>query len=90
MLHYVDGASIADLAEPGAVRIGPAEAAKLGVESGATVRISSQRASVEGPVLVDDRIAGGVAAVAHNHAGLDARSLVEMSELVTDVRIETV
>ena len=81
--------SIAGLAVAGAVRINPVEAAKLGVDSGTTVRVSSQRASVEGPVVVDDRIAPGVAAVTHNLAGLDARSLIDMSELVTDVRIET-
>lgn len=81
--------SIADLAVAGAVRINPIEAAKLGVDSGTTVRISSQRASVEGPVEIDNGIAPGVAAVAHNHAGLDVRSLIDMSELVTDVRIET-
>ena len=82
--------SLAELSEPGAVRISSAEASKLGVESGTTVRLISQRASVEGPVLVDDRVASGIAAVAHNHAGLDVRSLIDMNELVTDIRIETV
>lgn len=82
--------SIAELSAPGAIRIGPAEASKLGVDTGATVRLSSQRASVEGPVLIDDSIAAGIAAVAHNHAGLDVRSLIDMNELVTDIRIETV
>jgi len=82
--------SIADLSAPGAIRINTAEAAKLGVVTGVTVRLSSQRASVEGPVLVDDSIASGIVAVAHNHAGLDVRSLIDMNELVTDIRIETV
>jgi NADH-quinone oxidoreductase subunit G len=82
--------SIAELSDPGAVRISAAEASKLGVESGATVRLISQRASVEGPVVIDDRVAPGIAAVAHNHAGLDVRSLIDMNELVTDIRIETV
>jgi NADH-quinone oxidoreductase subunit G len=82
--------SIAELSKPGAVRISSTEASKLGVRDGAIVRISSQRASVEGPVLIDDRVASGIAAVAHNHVGLDIRSLIDMNELVTDVRIETV
>jgi len=82
--------SIADLVTPGAVRINQSEAARLGVVDGATVRLSSQKASVEGPVQIDDRIASGVAAVAHNHPGLDARTLVAIDELVTDIRIETV
>jgi len=82
--------SIAELSKPGAVRISSTEASKLGVRDGAIVRISSQRASVEGPVVIDDRVASGIAAVAHNHVGLDIRSLIDMNELVTDVRIETV
>ena len=81
--------SLAGLAAPGAVRINPAEARRLGVDDGTIVRISSKRATVEGTVKIDDAVARGVAAVAHNHAGLDVRSLVEMGELVTDVRIET-
>jgi NADH-quinone oxidoreductase subunit G len=82
--------SIAELSDRGAVRISAAEASKLGVESGATVRLSSQRSSIEGLVVIDDRVASGIAAVAHNHAGLDVRSLIDMNELVTDIRIETV
>jgi predicted molibdopterin-dependent oxidoreductase YjgC len=82
--------SIAGLSDDGAVRISPAEASKLGVDTGATVRLSSQRASVEGKVIVDDHISAGVAAVAHNHAGLDVRSLIAIGDLVTDIRIETV
>jgi len=81
--------SIADLADDGAVRLNPTEASRLGVDTGTTVRMSSQRASVEGKVIVDDRVAPGVAAVAHNHAGLDVRSLVDMRAPVTDIRIET-
>jgi len=82
-------ASIAGLATPGAVRISPLMAARLGIDSGETVRLSSTRASVEGPVTVDDRIPADVAAVAHNHDGLDVRSLIDPESLVTDIRIET-
>jgi len=82
--------SIASLAAPGAVRLNPSDSARLGVADGAMVRISSSRASVEAPVVVDERVSKGVAAVAHNHHGVDVRSLVEIGELVTDIRIETV
>lgn len=82
--------SIAPLAPDGAVRINSHEAARLGVEQGSMVRLSSKRASVECQVSVDDRIARGNAAVAHNHRGLDVRSLIGTDEMVTDVRIETV
>jgi NADH-quinone oxidoreductase subunit G len=82
--------SIADLAAPGAIRIHSSEASRLGVADGETVKVTSQRASVSGPVLIDDSVAAGVAAVAHNHPGLDVRPLVAMDELVTDIRIETV
>jgi len=82
--------SIAGLASPGAVRVHSSEASRLGVNDGDTVRLSSQRATVEGPLLIDDRVSKGVAAVAHNHSGLDARSLIDRDALVTDIRIETV
>lgn len=81
--------SLAGLAEGGVVRISRGDASRLGVDNGTTVRLSSKRASVEGRIEIDERVARGVAAVAHNRAGLDVRSLVEMGELVTDVRIET-
>jgi len=82
--------SIAELSDDGAVRIHASEAARLGVAHGETVRLTSQRASVEGPVVIDDRISKGIAAVAHNHDGLDVRSLIDRDQLVTDIRIETV
>jgi len=82
--------SIADQADDGAVRLHPTEAARLGVAKGDTVRLTSPKASIQGPVAVDDRVAPGIAAVAHNHAGVDARALIDIGALVTDVRIETV
>ena len=82
--------SIAPLAPEGRVRINGHDAARLGVDAGATVRLSSKRASIESKVVIDDRVARGTAAVALNHPGLDVRSLIEVSEMVTDVRIETV
>jgi NADH-quinone oxidoreductase subunit G len=82
--------SIDQLAPDGVVRINSHEASRLGIGGGARVRLSSKRASVECNVSVDDRIARGTAAVAHNHPGLDVRSLIEMGDPVTDVRIETV
>ncbi len=81
--------SLAPLAADGAVRLNPGDAGRLGVVDGVTVRISSKRASVEGPVIVDERISRGVAAIAHNHPGLDARSLVDREQTITDVRVET-
>lgn len=82
--------SLAPLAAPSAIRLNAVDANRLGVSRGAAVRMSSKRASVEGPVLIDDQVARGVAAVAHNHPGLDARSLIDLGELVTEVRIETI
>jgi len=81
--------SLAPLAAPGAIRLNTVDASRLGVTRGSSVRMSSKRASVEGQVIVDDRVARGVATVAHNHPGLDARSLVDLGELVTEVRVET-
>ncbi|MEM7096503.1 MAG: NADH-quinone oxidoreductase subunit NuoG [Actinomycetota bacterium] len=82
--------SIAGLAPDGAVRINSHEASRLGIDAGSTVRLSSKRASIECTVRIDERIARGTATVAHNHPGLDVRSLIEVGEPVTDVRIETV
>jgi predicted molibdopterin-dependent oxidoreductase YjgC len=81
--------SLVPLSAPGRVRLNGHEGRRLGVTDGSMVRLSSKRASVEGRIVIDDRVGRGIAAVAHNHDGLDVRSLVEMGELVTDVRIET-
>jgi len=81
--------SIAGLSAPGRVRLNSHEAQRLGVAKGVRVRVSSKRASVEGTVEIDDRVARGVAAVAHNHEGIDVRSLIETDEVVTNIRIET-
>ena len=82
--------SIDQLAPDGVVRINSHEANRLGIGGGARVRLSSKRASIECDVAIDDRIARGTATVAHNHPGLDVRSLIELGDPVTDVRIETV
>jgi len=81
--------SIAHLVDDGAVRLNSTDAARLGVASGATVRMSSAKSSMDAPIVIDDRVAVGVAAIAHNHPGVDGRSHVDLGQLVTDVRIET-
>ena len=40
-------------------------------------------------MCIRDRVAKNIAAASHNHPGLDVRTLIEMHEPVTDVRIET-
>ncbi|MGI9577452.1 MAG: molybdopterin oxidoreductase family protein, partial [Microthrixaceae bacterium] len=85
--------SSAGLGAPAVVLLNPAEAAPLGVEpsgegSGTRVKVTSQHGSITLPVRPDASVARGVAVIHHNHEGADPGALVNIADVVCDVRVE--
>ncbi len=86
-------AHLAPLATPageGCARLNSADLARLGVESGATVKVSGSRGQLLVPAVVDDGVPKGVVAFVHDAATGGALTLVEPDRSVTDVHVETV
>lgn len=86
-------AHLAPLATPagaGAARLNPADLARLGVESGTTVKVSGSRGQLMVPAVADDGVPKGTVAFVHDAATGGAFALVEPDRSVTDVHVETV
>jgi predicted molibdopterin-dependent oxidoreductase YjgC len=62
---------------------------RIGVADGDRVRVTSSRTSLELPIKEDDATPLGVAFVAVNRAGPGAADLIDASQPVTDLRVET-
>jgi NADH-quinone oxidoreductase subunit G len=82
--------SIAVLAEPGGVRVNPADFDKLGIGPGDEVRVTSARGSITLAAHPDREVPVGAAAVPFNQPGPDGGDLIDLSRAVTDVRLDTV
>lgn len=82
--------SLAPLAPGAPLRVNPADLERLGLSSGATVRVSSSRASLEVRADADARVPRGSAVMAFNQPGPDAADLIDATGAVTDVRVETI
>jgi predicted molibdopterin-dependent oxidoreductase YjgC len=82
--------SLAPLSRDAAVHLHPADVQRLGLRSGAEVRVAANGAAVVLPVIVDDTVARGVAFVPFNQRGSDVRELIRHDVPVTDAVIEAV
>ena len=81
---------LAPLAAPDAhVRVNPSELDRLGVPSGAPVRISSARGAITLAAVADPGLPRGSASVVFNLAGPGAADLIDATAAVTEVRVET-
>ncbi len=60
---------------------------RLGVDAGASVRVTSPAGSVDVAVVADDGVPRGVAVIDHNRAGADSRRLIVADAPSVDVRI---
>ena len=70
--------------------IHPYDRDRLGVADGQQVRATTGRGSVELQVRGDPDTPQGTAFVAINQAGPGAADLIDLSQPVTDLRVETV
>jgi len=82
--------SLAGLADGPCLRVNPADLGRLGVASGGRVRVTSSRTSLVLDVAADARVLRGSAVLAFNTIGEGAAELIDLSQPVTDIRIETV
>ena len=74
---------------PFPLRISPHDAAGLGVETGAQVRVTSGRASRELTIEIDAGVPAGIAQLDFSANGEGAAELIDADAAVTDLRAET-
>ena len=84
-----EAAALQRVRRPFPLRISPHDAAGLGVESGAEVRVTSGRASRELTVEIDARVPAGIAKIDFSADGAGAAELIDVNTAVTDLRVET-
>jgi NADH-quinone oxidoreductase subunit G len=82
--------SLSNLAKPVVMRVNPRDLDRLGVATGGQVRVSGAHANFVVNVHADTGVPAGSAWLPVNVAADDARSLIDASGPVTDVRIENV
>ena len=81
-------AHLAALHPAPAVRVHPADLARLGLADGDAVRVRSSRGTIAVPALADASLPEGAAAVAVNLPGASATTLIDAASGVTDVFVE--
>jgi NADH-quinone oxidoreductase subunit G len=82
--------SLAALAEGPCLRANPADLGRMGVTTGDRVRVSSSRTSLVLDVAADPSVLRGSAVLAFNARGQGAAELIDVTQPVTDLRVETV
>ena len=82
--------SLAALAQGPSLRVNPADLGRLGVTTGDRVRVTSARTSLVLDAAADPAVLRGSAVLVFNAPGPGAAELIDASQPVTDVRIETV
>ena len=91
---YDDGTGIshcessAGLAPEASLRIGTADAAPLGVQTGTKVTVTSPNGSLSVAATVDNSVPRGSAVLRHNLTGADAGVLIATGDVVCDIRVE--
>jgi NADH-quinone oxidoreductase subunit G len=81
--------SLAGLAPGTILRVNPYDFDRLGVAQGSEVRLHSSRADLRADISSDPGVPRGSAAIYFNQPGLDVAELIDASERVTVVRVET-
>ena len=69
--------------------LNPSDLARIGVESGGQVKVTSTRGSQVVAVLADDGVPAGVASLDFSADGQGAALLIEAGQPVVDLRVES-
>jgi anaerobic selenocysteine-containing dehydrogenase len=80
---------LAPLAEEATLLVHPSDRDRIGIGDGETVQATSGRGSVVLPVRAAAGIPRGIAFLTFNQPGPGAGDLVDVTAVVTDVRLET-
>jgi NADH-quinone oxidoreductase subunit G len=81
--------SLTGLANPARLRLNPADLARIGVEGGAPVAVSSPRGRFVLETVADPGVPVGSAAMFVNHDGADPADLIDVTAPVTTIKVET-
>ena len=81
--------SLAPLAPGSPLRVNPADLDRLGLSSGARVRVTSSRTTLVLVAHADAGVPKGTAVLWFNQPGGGAADLIDVTGAVTDVRVET-
>jgi NADH-quinone oxidoreductase subunit G len=82
--------SLSALALGPCLQVNPADLGRMGVTTGGRVRVSSSRKSLVLDVAADPHVLRGSAVLAFNAPGEGAADLIDATQPVTDLRVETV
>ena len=82
--------SLQPLAEAPALRVHPNDLQRLGISSGADVRVISTRSTEIITAIADEKIERGTAMLPFNQPGGGANRFIDADAMVNDIRIETV
>jgi NADH-quinone oxidoreductase subunit G len=82
--------SLAALAAGPCLRVNPGDLGRLGVKTGERVRVSSARTSLVLDTAADPGVLRGSAVLVFNTPGPGAAELIDATQPVTDLRVETV
>src|SRR5205807_4002664 len=80
--------SLAHLAPGPQLRANPADLDRLGAATGDRVKVTASRGSLTLPVTADVGVPRGSVSLAFNQPGEGAADLIDVSQPVTDVRVE--
>ncbi len=80
--------SLANLAMATSVHVHPLDLGRIGTTDGATVKVTSSRATVVCSVVADATVMRGTAWMPFQHSGANAGDLIDCFAHVNDVRIE--
>jgi anaerobic selenocysteine-containing dehydrogenase len=75
--------------QPRQLRVNATDLTRIGVDDGATVRVTSARGSLDVALRVDAALPAGVARLDYTPGARGAADLIDVRAPVTDVRVET-
>jgi anaerobic selenocysteine-containing dehydrogenase len=81
--------SLSALAPGSVLLLHRADRERIGVDDGGEVRVTTTRGSLTLPVRADAGTPPGVAFLAFNQAGPGAADLIDVTQPVTDLRVES-
>jgi anaerobic selenocysteine-containing dehydrogenase len=82
--------ALAPLRNEPVLLVHPQDLARIGVDEGTSVRVTSSRATIELPVRTHPSVPAGVARLPFTADGRGAAELVDTAAMVTDLRVETI
>jgi len=81
--------SLSPLAPGSVLLLHRSDRERIGVDDGGEVRVTTTRGSLTIPVRTDDATPQGVAFLGFNQGGAGAGHLIDATEPVTDLRVES-